>query len=83
METKAQGQLKSPNVLRKRKAAVAWAERINMLAAENRGGLEWNYCLLGEDTFYKWREKGGAIADLLEFAKLRPASDAGQGKFVF
>ncbi|MGO6703978.1 DEAD/DEAH box helicase family protein [Rhizobium ruizarguesonis] len=83
VETKAQGQLKSPNVLRKRKAAVAWAERINMLAAENRGGLEWNYCLLGEDTFYKWREKGGAIADLLEFAKLRPASDAGQGKFVF
>ncbi|WP_204306265.1 hypothetical protein, partial [Stenotrophomonas maltophilia] len=29
VETKAQGQLSSPNVLRKRRAAVAWCDRIN------------------------------------------------------
>jgi hypothetical protein len=41
-ETKAQGQLASPNVLRKREAAVAWCDRINGLAAEHRSDCEWH-----------------------------------------
>ena len=83
METKAQGQLTSPNVLRKRKAAVAWCDRINALAAEERSDAEWHYVLLGEDTFYGWRDKGGSMADLLAFAKLRAVENKGQAKFVF
>lgn len=83
VETKAQGQLTSPNVLRKRKAAVAWCDRINALAPGERSGAEWHYVLLGEDTFYGWRDKGGSMADLLGFAKLRPVENKGQAKFVF
>jgi type III restriction enzyme len=83
VETKAQGQLTSPNVLRKRKAAVAWCDRINGLAPEHRSGVEWHYVLLGEETFYGWRDKGGSIADLLAYAKLRPVEDKGQAKFAF
>lgn len=83
VETKAQGQLTSPNVLRKRKAAVAWCDRINSLAAEHRHGADWHYVLLGEETFYGWRDKGGSIADLLAFARLRPVEEKGQAQFVF
>lgn len=83
VETKAQGQLTSPNVLRKRKAAVAWCDRINALADEERDEAEWHYVLLGEEAFYGWRDKGGSVADLLAFAKLRPVENKGQAKFVF
>lgn len=83
VETKAQGQLTSPNVLRKRKAAVAWCDRINGLSADERSDAEWHYVLLGEDTFYGWRDKGGSVADLLAYAKLRPVEDKGQAKFAF
>ncbi|MBB2168309.1 DEAD/DEAH box helicase family protein [Gluconacetobacter aggeris] len=83
VETKAQGQLTSPNVLRKRKAAVAWCDRINGLPAEARSEADWHYVLLGEDTFYGWRDKGGSIAELLAYARLRPVEDRGQAKFAF
>ncbi|WP_395773278.1 DEAD/DEAH box helicase [Agrobacterium pusense] len=83
VETKAQGQLTSPNVLRKRKAAVAWCDRINALPPEQRSDSDWHYVLLGEDTFYGWRDKGGSIGDLLAYARLRPVEDKGQAKFAF
>jgi type III restriction enzyme len=83
VETKAQGQLTSPNVLRKRKAAVAWCDRINELEADQRSEAEWAYVLLGEDTFYGWRDRGGSVAEMLAFAKLRPAEARGQGRFAF
>lgn len=83
VETKAQGQLTSPNVLRKRKAAVAWCDRINSLAAEHRNEADWHYVLLGEETFYGWRDKGGSVADLLAFARLRPVEGKGQAQFAF
>jgi type III restriction enzyme len=83
VETKAQNQLTTPNVLRKRKAAVAWCDRINAIAPEQRSNAEWHYVLLGEDAFYGWRDKGGSVADLLAYARLRPVEDKGQAKFAF
>lgn len=83
VETKAQGQINTPNVLRKRKAAVAWCDRINAIAPESRSDAEWHYVLLGEDTFYNWRDKGGSIADLLAYAKLRPVEERAQARFAF
>ena len=50
------------DALRKRKAAVSWCDRINALPPEQRSDSEWHYVLLGEDTFYGWRDKGGSIA---------------------
>ena len=83
VETKAQGQLTSPNVRRKRKAAVAWCDRINALVPESRDGADWHYVLLGEETFYNWRDKDGSIADLLAYAKLRPVEEQPQSRFAF
>lgn len=83
VETKAQGQLAHPNVKRKRKAAVAWCERINGLDADQRSGRDWHYVLLGEDVFYQWRDKGASMKDLLDFARLRPVEELGQQRLAF
>lgn len=77
VETKADGQLTTPNVQRKLKAAQAWCGRINALSAEARGGaLDWHYVLLGERIFGEWRSKGGKLSELLQFARLRPLNEA-------
>jgi len=77
VETKADQQKNNPNVQRKLKAAAAWCERINGLAPEHRDGREWRYALVGETMFRDWRAKGGRLAELLEFARVRALGDAG------
>jgi len=83
-ETKAQDQTQHPNVLRKRKAALAWCERINSLSEAQRQGPPWHYVLLGQDAVGKWQEKGARLVDLLAFARLRATEDASlQGRLAF
>jgi type III restriction enzyme len=76
VETKAQKDVNQPDVQRKLKAAQTWCERINALPAEHRQALPWHYVLLGEALFHDWRSKGGGLAELLKFAKVRPANGA-------
>ena len=76
VETKAQQQTTHPNVQRKLRAAVAWCERINGLAPQQRQGLPWNYVLLGEDMVQDWQGQGAHLAELLDFARLRPLASA-------
>ena len=83
VETKGQGMVNAPNVKRKKRAAVAWCDRINALSAEQRGNAEWVYVLLGEEVFYQWRDKGASIRELLDYAKLRPVDERAQASFVF
>ncbi len=61
VETKAESQLKNPNVLRKRKAAVDFCDTINKLKPEDRDECTWHYCLLGESDFYSYRDRGANI----------------------
>lgn len=75
-ETKAQGQINHPNVQRKLKAATAWCERINALDAAQRSGRKWGYVLLGEAVFYEWRDKGGRMAEMLEFTRVRSLNNS-------
>jgi type III restriction enzyme len=70
-ETKAQNQIVHPNVKRKRRAALAWCERVNALPKKQRMDREWKYVLLGEALFYEWRDKGASMPELLDFATLR------------
>ena len=77
-ETKSQDQLIQADVIRKKIAAVAWCERLNELPLEQRSGCTWNYCLLGEDLFYEFRDKGATLEEVLQFARVRvKASDSG------
>jgi len=71
VETKAQDQTSHPNVLRKRKAAAAWCERINELPPELRSGLPWHYALVGETIFHDWHRKGARLGELLAFSRVR------------
>ena len=74
VETKAEAQLSTPNVQRKLKAAQAWCQRINALPAAARCGRVWHYGLLGERLFHEWRSKGAKMAELLNFARIRPTA---------
>jgi type III restriction enzyme len=82
VETKAQEQLAHPNVNRKRRAALAWCERINGLSPDQRMNCEWKYVLLGEALFYEWRDKGAAMPEMLDFATLRGADYLVQGRLA-
>ncbi|WP_029695721.1 DEAD/DEAH box helicase family protein [Comamonas badia] len=76
VETKAQQQVNHPNVQRKRRAALGWCERINALPPEHRQHLPWHYVLLGQDAVEEWQKKSAHLAQLLEFARLRPTANA-------
>lgn len=76
VETKAQEQAIHPNVQRKLKAALAWCERINNLTEAQRSGQAWHYVLLGENVLYEWQCKGARLAELLDYARLRPLANA-------
>lgn len=76
VETKAEQQVSHPNVQRKRLAALGWCERINHLPHEHRQGLPWHYVLLAESVVHEWQDKGAHLAELLNFARLRPVSSA-------
>ncbi len=76
VETKAQDQTSHPNVLRKRKAAAAWCERVNALPPELRSGLLWHYALVGESIFHDWQQNGARLGELLSFSKVRTTPSA-------
>ncbi len=71
VETKAQGQMNTPNVQRKLKTAAAWCRKVNALPPASRAHLTWHYALLGESVFWEWRSKGERLAALCEFARVR------------
>lgn len=74
VETKAQNQLGQPDVVRKKTAATAWCGRLNQLPPQERGGLAWNYCLLGESVFDEFIAKGAGMEEILKFSRIRPAA---------
>ncbi|MDO8264173.1 MAG: DEAD/DEAH box helicase family protein [Gallionella sp.] len=83
VETKAQQQTIHPNVQRKLRAALAWCERINGLSPEQRGGAPWHYVLLAENVLVEWQAKGARLAELLDYARLRPLANASlQGRLI-
>ena len=83
VETKSQDQVSHPNVQRKRKAALAWCNRINTLTVEQRQSPPWHYVLLGETAVVDWRSKAGRLADLLDFARIRElAQESMQQKLI-
>jgi len=76
VETKSGEQTIHPNVQRKLKAALAWCDRINGLDSAQRGGPPWHYVLLSEPVMYEWQAKGAHLAELLDYARLRPLASA-------
>lgn len=67
VETKAERDVNSPNVLLKQIATIDWKNKINDLDNENKMGCEWKYVLLGEKTFYSLSDKGATTEEILEY----------------
>jgi type III restriction enzyme len=78
LETKAQDQMKNPNVTQKRLATVDWVDKINELNPEDRMNCTWHYILLGENTFYEFKDKGASTNEILEFRKMSKAKIEGK-----
>ncbi len=70
VETKAQDRLSEENVKLKKIATVDWIARINSLKEEDRMYAEWQYVLLGENTFYALRDKGASVKEILDYSKV-------------
>lgn len=77
VETKADKDVGNPNVQQKRIATVHWLEKVNELPEEDRMNAEWNYVLLGENTFYSMRDKGASLKEVLEYALMTRAKAEG------
>lgn len=78
VETKADKDLKDPNVKQKQIATVDWIKRINELPAKERDEREWNYILLGENHFYGLQGNNATIEEICELAKIQEASAKGK-----
>jgi type III restriction enzyme len=78
VETKADKDLKDPNVRQKQIATVDWIKRINELPAKERDEREWNYILLGENHFYGLKGNNATIEEICELAKIQEASAKGK-----
>lgn len=65
VETKADKDIDNKNVQHKKQAVENALNRINELEAEDRMGCEWKYVLLGEDRFYRMRDDGIDIVQIL------------------
>jgi type III restriction enzyme len=73
VETKAERDLKHANVKQKRLAAIDWVDKVNELKPVDRMNCNWNYVLLGENTFYGMSEKVAETKEILEYALLTKA----------
>lgn len=82
VETKAQNQTSQPNVVRKKRAAVRWVEKINTLEADKREGITWHYAMLPDKMFYDWRKRNASVRDMLEYVELKN-TDAGESGRLF
>ncbi|MBR3319998.1 DEAD/DEAH box helicase family protein [Candidatus Saccharibacteria bacterium] len=80
VETKSQDQMTHQNVVRKQRAALRWTEKVNALQPEDREDFIWHYALLGDKTFYEWKQKNMTIKELLEYVELKNTSVEFSGK---
>ena len=70
-------------IKQKRLSTLEWVVKINELPSEDRMNCNWNYVLLGENTFYGMSEKGAATQEILEYAKLSKAKVEGKLEAYF
>ena len=68
VETKADKDLNSPNVQRKKVATLDMLDKINQLPPEDRMYCEWKYVLLGENTFNTHSINGASVKEILDYS---------------
>ncbi|MCR5423157.1 MAG: DEAD/DEAH box helicase family protein [Bacteroidales bacterium] len=81
IETKGQDKVRDRNVQQKRRAAVEWCDKINILPAEKRDGKEWEYILIGENEFYGLSRNGATFEDICQRCRISLSMVQGELKF--
>jgi type III restriction enzyme len=66
VETKAEKDMNSYNVVSKRKATLDFIRNVNDLPSNSRGNYTWKYVLLSESRFYDMKEKGANTKDIFD-----------------
>ncbi|WP_198674899.1 hypothetical protein [Rhodoferax ferrireducens] len=46
------------------------------MSVVQRGGAPWHYVLLAENVVYEWQGQGARLAELLDYARVRPLANA-------
>ena len=82
VETKAQKDVSNVNVQRKLKAAALYCQRINSLLPKQRNNETWGYALLGESIVEQYIKASGSVSDVLNYAKVRQATQSDQQKLI-
>ena len=82
IETKAQRDVSSANVQRKRKAAKAWCDRVNLLESEQRDHHTWHYVILGENAVHEWKGKNARVTELLDYARIADRETVNQERLI-
>lgn len=82
IETKAQKDVSSANVQRKRKAAKAWCDRINLLEPDLREDRTWHYVILGQESVEQWQAQNARVTDLLDYARVTDRESPSQEKLL-
>ena len=77
IETKGQDKFDEKNVRAKQLATLNWVKEINALQPAERMSREWEYVLLGENTFYSLSVNGATITDICECCKVSRAAVTG------
>lgn len=77
IETKGQDKIDEKNVRAKQLATLNWVKEINALQPAERMSREWEYVLLGENTFYSLSVNGATITDICECCKVSRAAVTG------
>ena len=72
--------MENPNVVRKKRAAVRWVEKINMLNPKTRENMTWHYAMLPDKMFYDWKKRNANVRDMLEYAELKNDGDSAEGR---
>lgn len=70
VETKGNDKINDKNVRLKQKATLQWLKRINALDSESRMNRQWQYLLLGENTYYSLASGGANLQDIAQRCKV-------------
>ncbi len=81
VETKGQDKVADRNVQQKRRAATEWCAKINTLPAPLRHNRQWEYILIGENSFYGLTTNGATFGDLCQ--RCRISTDIVLGELTF
>lgn len=77
IETKGQDKVNDANVKQKQMAATQWVKKINSLGENRPMKREWEYILVGEETFHRLRNGRAGVVEICKQCSISYATASG------